>query len=52
MSDHVEPECAGHLFLSDVCARHMDHGLPMGLGQPICQLTLCQSSDDLGLTID
>jgi hypothetical protein len=52
MSDCVEPECTRHLFLSDVCASHVDHGLLMGLDQIISRLMLCRSSDDLGLTID
>ncbi len=52
MCDCMEPECARHLFFSDVGARHMDNHFPMQLDKSIGQLALCRSSNYFGLAIN
>jgi hypothetical protein len=52
MCDCIEPECARHLFFSEVGASHMDHHFLIRLDKSVGLLALCRSSNNFGLAID
>ncbi len=52
MCDCIEPECARHLFFSEVGASHMDHHFLMQLNKSVGQLVLCRSSNKFRLAIN
>ena len=48
MFDGIVPEGPRHLFLGEICMRHMYHDLPVRFHQAISRLLASRAGDDKG----